>query len=155
MVEKGLVEAAQAGDLDAMSALVDEFAPIVLGASYGHSADWHLAADIAQEAFATVVARIGEVRDPAAFPGWLMAVVRTSATRAQRRAVPFAVVADERPSDEPGPDELAVVADEVQRVRFAVEALPQHHCHLRRGKPRPPSPIPPACCSAAFGAFGA
>ena len=56
-----LVEAAQSGSSDALAALVDEFAPTVLGAAYGWCGDRELAADIAQEAFAVVIARIGDV----------------------------------------------------------------------------------------------
>lgn len=110
--------AAQAGDRDALAALVDEFTPTVLGTAFGLCGDWHLAGDIAQEAFATVVTRIGEVRDPAAFPGWLMAVVRTSA----RRQRPMAAISIHAAA-EPSPEDLVVARDDARRVRRAVEAL--------------------------------
>jgi RNA polymerase sigma-70 factor (ECF subfamily) len=121
-----LVVAAQSGDVAAMAALVDEFAATVHGAAYGWCGDAHLAADIAQEAFATVLARIGDVRDPAAFPGWLMSVVRTAATRAHRVHRWGTTDGIDRPADERGPEAAVVAADEVERVRLAVEALPPH-----------------------------
>ena len=125
MDRTALVEAAQAGSPGALAALVDEFAPTVLGAAYGWSGDRDLAADIAQEAFAVVVARIGDVRVPAAFPGWLMAVVRTAAARAHRTRVVTARL-DERAAETPGPEASVVRADELERVRLAVESLPPH-----------------------------
>lgn len=125
MERVALVEGARTGDADALAALVDEFAPTVHGAAYGWCGDTHLAADIAQEAFVTVLARIGELRDASAFPGWLMAVVRTAATRALR-ARSWSDDAIDRPSERPGPEALAVRADETARVRLAVEALPPH-----------------------------
>jgi RNA polymerase sigma factor (sigma-70 family) len=120
-----VVERARTGDADAVAALVDEFASTVHGAAYGWCGDRDLAADIAQEAFMTVLARIGDVRDAAAFPGWLMAVVRTAATRALR-ARSWSDDGLDRPSDAPGPDAVVERADETARVRLAVEALPPH-----------------------------
>lgn len=113
------VWAAQAGDTDALAAIVDDFTPTVLGAAYGLCGNWDLAGDIAQEAFATMLVRLGDVRDPAALPGWLMAVVRTAA----RRQRPGRPVEPHRPSG-PAVDEVVVAADEARRLRLAVESLP-------------------------------
>ena len=49
------IEAAQAGNREALAAIVDDFMPTVLGAAYGLCGDWDVAGDIAQETFATLV----------------------------------------------------------------------------------------------------
>jgi RNA polymerase sigma factor (sigma-70 family) len=118
-MEGTIVRAAQCGDTDALATIVDEFMPTVLAAAYGWCGDWDLAGDIAQEVFATLLARLGDLRDPAALPGWLLAVVRSSARR-ERRA-PHSVPFEAAP---PGPEELVIARDEAQRVRLALEALP-------------------------------
>ncbi len=113
------MRAAQGGDREALAAIVDDFMPTVLGAAYGLCGDWEVAGDIAQEVFATLVVRIGDLREPAALPGWLMAVVRSSARRERRvlRPGPFDVWSA-------GPEELAIARDDARRVRLTVESLP-------------------------------
>ena len=80
-MEATTVRAAQAGDRQALGAIVDDFMPTVLGVAYGLCGDWDTAGDIAQEAFATMVVRLGDLREPAALR---MAIVRSSARRERR-----------------------------------------------------------------------
>jgi RNA polymerase sigma-70 factor (ECF subfamily) len=118
-VDAATVRAAQRGDEDALATIVDDFMPTVLGVAYGLCGDWDAAGDIAQEAFATMVTRIGDLRDPAALPGWLVAVVRTAARR-QRRA--FGAAQDHEHL--PGPEDIVIAHDDARRLRAALEALP-------------------------------
>ena len=119
-MEASIIRAAQAGDREALRAIVDEFTPTVLGAAYGLCGSWDLAGDIAQETFATMIVRLADLREPAALPGWLLAVVRTSARRTRSPAPVSAL--DGRRDDTP--EELTVARDEARRLRLAVEALP-------------------------------
>ncbi len=114
-----MVIAACAGDADAFAALIDEFTPTVYAVAFGLSGDEHLAADITQEAFTTAYLKLDTLRDPAALPGWLVAVTR-SAARVARPSRPVASVRDFVASV----DDDVVRADEARRVRRAVEALP-------------------------------
>jgi RNA polymerase sigma-70 factor (ECF subfamily) len=137
-METATVRSAQAGDQDALAALVDDFMPTVLGAAYGLCGDWDVAGDIAQEVFATMVVRLGDLREPGALPGWLMAVVRSSARRERRRSRPAPTVE----SEPPGPEEIVVARDDARRLRMAVEALlPEHRLplvlHYFAGLPQP------------------
>jgi RNA polymerase sigma factor (sigma-70 family) len=118
-VELSTIQAAQQGDREAFAEIVDDFMPTVLGAAFGLCGDWESAGDIAQEVFATLVVRLGDVRDPAALPGWLMAVVRSSARRQRRvlRPVPYEL-------SSAGPEEVVISRDDARRVRLAVETLP-------------------------------
>jgi RNA polymerase sigma factor (sigma-70 family) len=119
-MDRHTIEAAIAGDTDALGAIVQEFAPTVTATAYGLCGDWELAGDVSQEVFTTMVARLGDLRDPAALAGWLVALTRTAARRQRpRRATGLA----ERPL--PGPEDYAIEADDARRLRHAVEALPQ------------------------------
>lgn len=117
-MDAGLVERAQRGEADALAAIVDDLTPTVLGAAYGLCGDWDFAADIAQESFATMLVRLGDLREPAALPGWMMAVVRTSARRA--RPKPLRLPPVEQPT---GIEDVVLARDEARRLRDALEAL--------------------------------
>ena len=80
-----LVGAAQRGDATAWPALIDRFEDIALASAVGLCGDLHEAPDIAQEAFVLAFRHIGGLEDPAAFPAWLLRLVRTATTRRARR----------------------------------------------------------------------
>lgn len=114
------MQRAQAGDRDALGAIVDELTPTVLGAAFGLCGRWDVAGDIAQEAFATMIVRLGDLREPAALPGWLLAIVRTCARRERGTPRPTPV----HRHVETTPEDVVVARDEATRLRRAVESLP-------------------------------
>ncbi|MBI3336374.1 sigma-70 family RNA polymerase sigma factor [Candidatus Peregrinibacteria bacterium] len=71
-----LVMYVQEGDLHAWEELIVRCAPIVRRIAYRISNDTHLADDIAQEVFLQALRKICDVRDPAAFLGWLKTTTR-------------------------------------------------------------------------------
>jgi len=83
-----LVEAARRGTGGAMDALFRRFAPVVHGVLLGHvqKAD---ADDLTQQVFETAMQRLGDLREAAAFPGWLLGIARHAAIDAKRRRVPL------------------------------------------------------------------
>lgn len=119
-----IVEAARDGDPAAFAAIVDEFSPTVLAAAYGWCGDRHLAADVAQQVFLTAYLKLHTLREPAALPGWLMAVTRTEALRALRSQVAPAPLEPSATAEVDEVEAAIVAADEARRVRSAVEALP-------------------------------
>jgi RNA polymerase sigma-70 factor (ECF subfamily) len=114
------VIAARAGDGDAMQRLYRDFAPVVHGVllSYVQRAD---ADDLTQDVFETVMHRLHELRDPAAFPGWIVSIARRAALDAKRRRATA------------GDAEVEHVADprniedrfEAERALAALRALPE------------------------------
>lgn len=121
VVELEIIEAARSGDPSAFNALVEEFTPTVLAAAHGWCGDRHLAADIAQDVFATAFVKIEQLREPAAIAGWLMAITRSVARRSAVRAHPSAMVAEGGIAPV---DDVVIAAEEARRVREAVDALP-------------------------------
>lgn len=83
-----LVDAARRGSGGAQDALYRRFAPVVHGVLLGYvqKAD---ADDLTQDVFETALQRLGELREAAAFPGWLLSIARHAALDAKRRRAPL------------------------------------------------------------------
>lgn len=115
-----LVDAARRGTGGAMDALFRRFAPVVHGVLLGYvqKAD---ADDLTQEVFETAMQRLGDLRETAAFPGWLLGIARHAALDAKRRRVPLTGieidVVDARASHE---DRL-----DAERALSAIRGLPE------------------------------
>lgn len=121
-----LVERAKHGDLDAFSAIVGRFQDMALGYAYSVVGDFHLAEDVAQEAFVNAYQSLGELREPDAFPGWLRKIVYKHCDRIKRRkrlqTVPLES-AMELPSGEPGPSAVVEKREMRDAVRQAISSL--------------------------------
>jgi RNA polymerase sigma factor (sigma-70 family) len=124
-----VVQAAQTGDATAWTELVERFQDFAVAVALGHGSDWDAARDVAQEAFLLAVVKLDSLRDPAAFPGWFAALVRTACGRRARQPVTavegVGPVVDVATTD-PEPLDVVIAADQALRVRQAVEALPEH-----------------------------
>ncbi|MGH8979568.1 MAG: RNA polymerase sigma factor, partial [Acidimicrobiales bacterium] len=80
-----LVGAAQRGDASAWPDLIDRFEDIAVAAAVGLCGNLDEAPDIAQDAFVLAFRHIAGLRDPVAFPAWLLQLVRTATNRRTRR----------------------------------------------------------------------
>ena len=80
-----LVRAAQAGDAGSFEALYATYAPVVHAILLGRlpAAD---ADDVTQNVFVTAWTKLGSLRDPAAFAGWIARIARNAAEDHRRRA---------------------------------------------------------------------
>lgn len=79
------VRRAQEGDLDAFCYVVTAHRSAAIGMARSILSDSHSAEDAAQEAFMVALERLSDLREPAAFAGWLRTLVRSAALRAKRR----------------------------------------------------------------------
>lgn len=80
-----LVAAVRVGAPGAFDRLFRRFLPLVHGVLLGYVSKTD-ADDLAQEVFETVMRRFDQLRDDAAFPGWIAAIARRAALAAGRRA---------------------------------------------------------------------
>jgi RNA polymerase sigma factor (sigma-70 family) len=112
-------------DPAAVAVLVRRFRSYAMDLAVRILNDRHLAEDAVQEAFLTALARLDDLRTPAAFPGWLRQIVRTHATRARRRLAassrPVARGADRQPS----PVRVAETEELMRLVCSAFVSLPE------------------------------
>ena len=86
--DAALVRQAGAGDQAAFAGLYDRYARMVHGmilASVGPGAGRDDVDDLVQEVFLAAWRRLGALRDPAAFGGWLASIARNRATDYHRR----------------------------------------------------------------------
>lgn len=113
------VEAARSGDRAAFSRLYHAFLPVVHAIALSHAPRPADAEDIAQEVFSKALARLGDLRDPAAFPGWISAIARNTA-RDRRPAAT-------QPTEHPAPPAATPLelSESAARALDAVRALPE------------------------------
>ena len=84
-----LVGRAQRGDREAFGELVEQFQPTVYAIALRRLANASDALELTQEVFLHVLRRIGQLREPERFAGWLRQVaVRMAINRATRRVSP-------------------------------------------------------------------
>jgi RNA polymerase sigma-70 factor, ECF subfamily len=76
-----LVEAAQRGDREAFAKLVRRFQRVTVATALAVTRDFHLAEDIAQDAFLTAHRRLADVRRPDSFGSWLLQLTRRVALK--------------------------------------------------------------------------
>ncbi len=87
-----LVLRAQAGDRDAFGALAEQYQRTVYALCLHRLGNASEAAEMTQDVFLHVLNRLGQLREPERFAGWLRQVaVRLSINRATRRVPPLAV----------------------------------------------------------------
>ena len=98
-----LVAAASAGDERAWEEIVVRFQPIIRSVSRRYRLSYEEGADVSQSLWLKLTSHLGDLREPAALPGW----IKTTASRlamatveARRRVVPTQTP---RPRDPTGP----------------------------------------------------
>jgi RNA polymerase sigma factor (sigma-70 family) len=91
--ESALVTQAQAGDRTAFGALYDTYLPKIYDFALGMLRNRSDAEDVTSDTFLKAVERLGSLKEPEAFRGWLYAIARNSALsliESRKRAVPTA-----------------------------------------------------------------
>lgn len=124
-----LVRKAQAGDLAAFDAVVEDFRDMAVGYAYSVLQDFHLAEDAAQEAFVQTYRDLKMLREPRAFPAWFRRVVFKHCDRlSRRRALPTVPVeaAPEAPDRAPDPFEELQRREAREAVLSGIRGLPDH-----------------------------
>ena len=124
---RDLVVHAKAGDLDALGALVRRFRGLAVGVAYARLGDRHLAEDAAQDAFIESFRKLGSLREPCAFAGWLRRVVLRHCDRIRRKRSPSIAPLDQAQgviSAVPDPAQAAEGREASASVRAATWELP-------------------------------
>jgi RNA polymerase sigma factor (sigma-70 family) len=123
---ESLVRSAQQGDREAFGVLVRRFQDLAVATAWAWLRDAERARDAAQDAFLDAFLHLGQLREPAAFPGWLKRIVWKHCDR-QTRGAPRPREAEVGGGPEPAPDAAGAFADAEQRawLRRAIETLPE------------------------------
>jgi RNA polymerase sigma-70 factor (ECF subfamily) len=80
-----LLQRARAGEARAFGAIVERFQTTVYALALSRLRDAHEAAELVQEVFVHAQAKLGQLRDPACFPGWLRQITVRMAINRQLR----------------------------------------------------------------------
>jgi RNA polymerase sigma factor (sigma-70 family) len=81
-----LVTRARNGDKQAWDALVERYAPLIWSICRRHRLDGADAEDVGQSVWLLLVDHLGNLRHPAALPGWLATTTRRECGRVLRAA---------------------------------------------------------------------
>lgn len=114
-----LVRAAQAGDREAYGELYRRFARTVHAVLLARLPPAQVD-DLVQDVFLHAMTRLRELREPAAFAGWICTLARRRAADAYRRAAPEAPLTDTRAGGS-SPE----IAAEAAAVIAAIRNLPE------------------------------
>ena len=113
-----LVRRAQAGDAEAFAELYQRFARMVHGVALARIARTEVD-DVVQDVFMAAFERLHELREPAAFGGWLAAIARNRTADHGRRLTPVHAVVDV-----PSPARAHEQA-EAQAILAVIRSLPE------------------------------
>jgi RNA polymerase sigma-70 factor (ECF subfamily) len=109
------IRAVAAGDQDAFARLYADYVrmvhAIVLGRVPSRDVD-----DLVQDVFVTAYARIGELRDPAAFGGWIAVIARNRATDHLRQSHEQVELPEELPGGDPIEAETFAVLEVIRKL---------------------------------------
>jgi RNA polymerase sigma factor (sigma-70 family) len=124
-----LVARARNGDQVAWDTLVERYAPLIWSLCRRHRLDGADAADVGQNVWLQLVTQLGNIRDPAALPGWLATTTRRECQRVRNKAqAPHAALhapdADNIPDDQASMVEHVLAAERHAALREASAHLP-------------------------------
>ena len=117
VADAAVVDAARRGDRDAFGLLYEKYARLVHGIALAR-VPTRDADDLVHDVFVTAFERIGSLRDPGAFAGWLTAIARNRAVDYHRRMPQL-----EEAVDVPGPARTG--HDDAIAVMAAIRRLPE------------------------------
>lgn len=122
-----LVCAAQDGDREAFSTLVDRYQQAVLHTALRHTRDYGDAQELVQEVFVQALRKIGQLRTPEAFGGWLRSITkRLAINRATRRQPMQSLENDALEAgcvEQQTPDVIALTNERARQVRAGLKRL--------------------------------
>lgn len=123
-----LVAMAIRGNPDAFAVLVERYDRAVYHLAYRTLHDVEEARDVTQEAFFKAFRSLRTFKPGAKFSTWIFAIAYHSCCdRLNRRKRYSSEEMPERADAGPGPEQQAIALDEAQRLRAAIDALPEKY----------------------------
>ncbi len=81
-----LVKAVKSGDMDAFSELVRRYERTVIITAWAITSDFHIAQDVAQEAFVIAYQQLHQLREAKGFGPWILRIVKREAVRSGKKS---------------------------------------------------------------------
>lgn len=131
LTDEELIAAARKGDMAAFGSLTERYWSLAVAISLSRLANAADAEDVAQESFLKAYTKLGSLRDPQRFAGWLSRIVVQQCVDVHRRqsrqqkilgkATPMECHPDELPAFSTNP---GLTAEQIRFVRQAISKLP-------------------------------
>ncbi len=128
-----LIEQAKQASEDERRRALDELISLFAGAAYRWALlvldDENAAYDAVQDAWLSAWLHLDQLRESAAFPAWFRQIVISSSRhtiRGEKESVPLNEEAAEPVATTPDPTEEVETRERMERIREAVQALPEH-----------------------------
>ena len=120
-----LVNRAAAGDQDAWNRIVERYAPLVYAICTGYRLSKQDIEDVGQRVWLLLVQQIGQLREPAALPGWLATTTARECLRTLRAAQRSGWLAKAVPlAEDPAIDARILTAERDATLHAALADLP-------------------------------
>lgn len=126
---KDLVTQVQNGQTDVYNTIVKQFQDMAVGYAYSILGDFHLAQDVAQEAFINAYLDLSKLQEPAAFPGWFRRVVFTQCNRLTRgKKIPVIDIdsGTQIPTRGTDPETQMEAQQNKDQIEMAIQTLSEH-----------------------------
>lgn len=123
--ERVLVECACQGDVDAFSRLVSKYSNAVYSTAYSYLGDFHLAQDIAQEAFVKAWTNLNSLEERGKFGSWLFTITkRLSIDWIRKTSIPIITLqAIHNIADPVSAEEIIEIRERAQTVWNALNSM--------------------------------
>lgn len=119
-----LVNMAKNGDRNAFGQLVSQFEPVVFGIAMKRLRNVADAEDIVQETFVMAMQKLHQLREPAAFPGWLRQIASNlAANRLARSVHAGSLTGAEMESNDMSPLSSILAGEETVELQAAIGRL--------------------------------
>ncbi len=121
-----LVNRAAAGDSDAWNRIIDRYVPLVYAICTRYRLSQHDMEDVGQRVWMLLVEQIGNLRQPAALPGWLATTTARECLRVVSAARRSGLLATDlaSPADDEALDTQILAAERDAALRAALAELP-------------------------------
>jgi RNA polymerase sigma-70 factor (ECF subfamily) len=124
VADADLAASALAGSSDSFDTLVSRYRAAIFKVALRYLRNHEEAHDLVQVVFMRAYQHLRSLRPDRPFAQWIATIARNAALDALRRRRRAETIAPLQPTSLPGPEDAVIALDEANRVRAAVDALP-------------------------------
>ncbi len=126
--DEEIIQSVLTGDKEMFSLLVNRYQRMVLGYGYQLSRNQDTASDLVQETFITAYNSLDRLKEPAAFPGWLLGILKNKWQNLGRENKIPTISLNELGLDLPDSGQSPMYSEEqLEKISNYVSSLPEKY----------------------------
>jgi RNA polymerase sigma-70 factor, ECF subfamily len=126
--DEEIIQSVLNGDKEMYGLLVNRYQRMVLGYGYQLCRNQDTASDLAQETFITAYNSLDRLKEPAAFPGWLLGILKNKYRNLERVNKIPTISLSELGLDFPDSDQRPMYSEEqLEKISHYVSSLPEKY----------------------------